>query len=338
MFYCNYIYTEDGKLWTIGENNYGQFKKFPNPPILSNIDPEIKQMSGDCHNTMTLKKNGQFVFNNVPTLSHQNQIESIHLYKNYILMIKYNGDVLSGCHVDKLTKIKINDQNTINYKKEIIILKNNKSIVFDSDNFEIITSDSNLKQIINGNSHQILINDENILFNGKYFATHIDVNFEDSSNDLTNIKQICSGADHTLILKKNGELWGIGFNKFGQLGLKDTINRNEPELIMKDPNISKIACGFNWSFFLKNNNELWYCGCNIYAFTLLKFPDNSKIIGINDQMFGNINWKPNLFQYSSKEYQNIILIFLLVCKYYEVYHKVKMVKYMKIEIIKYLFY
>ena len=49
---------------------------------------------------------------------------------------------------------------------------------------------------------------------------------------------------HTIILTKNKQLFAIGNNYFGQLGLGDNnINRNIPTLLIQDKTIRQVVCG-----------------------------------------------------------------------------------------------
>ena len=54
--------------------------------------------------------------------------------------------------------------------------------------------------------------------------------------------------DHTLILKKSGEVLGCGRNEEGQLGTGDKRNRTKMELLMKDEQIKTICCGAKHTF------------------------------------------------------------------------------------------
>ena len=57
------------------------------------------------------------------------------------------------------------------------------------------------------------------------------------------VQQIVCGGDHSLILKKNGELLGFGYNEYGQLGVYPLEYQLMPVLIMKDTETRQIACG-----------------------------------------------------------------------------------------------
>jgi alpha-tubulin suppressor-like RCC1 family protein len=41
-------------------------------------------------------------------------------------------------------------------------------------------------------------------------------------------KQISAGAEHTVIIDLNDNVWTFGCNKGGELGLGDNIDRNKP--------------------------------------------------------------------------------------------------------------
>src|SRR5262245_56208091 len=77
----------------------------------------------------------------------------------------------------------------------------------------------------------------------------------------TNITQIAAGYSHSLFLKSDGSLWGMGQNYDGQLG-DGTLNAtNRPEQIISTGVIG-IAAGAQHSLFLKSGGSLWVMGNN----------------------------------------------------------------------------
>ncbi len=69
---------------------------------------------------------------------------------------------------------------------------------------------------------------------------------------------------HTrFILKKNGDLWGLGGNQYGNLGDGTTGYRSVPVLISE--NVRMAAQGERHSMFLKNDGTLWVMGSNNYG-------------------------------------------------------------------------
>jgi alpha-tubulin suppressor-like RCC1 family protein len=133
-----------------------------------------------------------------------------------------------------------------------------------------------------------------------------------------------------------------GLNKYDQLCISfdncevDVSEEiKQPILLLKDQTIKQIICNCDNSMILRENGELWIFGNNADGKLLMT---NPSIIGVNNYRFGHIIWSANLFKQLSKYTQSVIFTFLLVCNYYRVNYNVNMVKYMKHEVIKYLFY
>ncbi len=87
---------------------------------------------------------------------------------------------------------------------------------------------------------------------------------------MTEVASISSGADHTMILKKNGELWAIGKNNKGQLGDGSKINKKTPVQVMIAADrpmteVAQIAAGEMHSMIVKTNGTLWGTGYNKYG-------------------------------------------------------------------------
>jgi len=84
----------------------------------------------------------------------------------------------------------------------------------------------------------------------------------------SNVIAIAGGcsSDHTLFIKRDGSLWGMGENQYGELG--DGIfsttypnGKNQPEQIVSS-NVTAISAGSYHSLFLKNDGSLWGMGDN----------------------------------------------------------------------------
>ena len=81
------------------------------------------------------------------------------------------------------------------------------------------------------------------------------------------IKEIACGKYHSLFLSENGEVYGIGVNRFGQLGHSNFTLFNSGELIKiefpgKDTKITQIKCGDNHNLMLSEKGELFANGDN----------------------------------------------------------------------------
>ena len=76
--------------------------------------------------------------------------------------------------------------------------------------------------------------------------------------------KISAGGEHVLIIKKDGSLWGGGYNGSGQLGDGTTANKNT--LIQIIPGeVADVSAGSAHSLILKNNGQLWGTGQNQFG-------------------------------------------------------------------------
>lgn len=75
---------------------------------------------------------------------------------------------------------------------------------------------------------------------------------------------IAAGGMHSLFLKKDGSLWAMGNNSFGQLGDNSYKSTNRPKQIIANDVIA-IAAGERHSLFIKRNGSLWAMGDNSFC-------------------------------------------------------------------------
>jgi alpha-tubulin suppressor-like RCC1 family protein len=74
---------------------------------------------------------------------------------------------------------------------------------------------------------------------------------------------IASGALHSLFIKTDGSLWGMGDNEFGELGDNTFTYTNRPKQIVAGGVIA-VAANYH-SLFLKSDGSLWAMGDNRYG-------------------------------------------------------------------------
>ena len=79
---------------------------------------------------------------------------------------------------------------------------------------------------------------------------------------LQGVKSIAAGFNHSLFLKSDGSLWGMGDNSYGELGAGLLAFTNSPFQIVAS-NVVAIAAGWGNSFFIKTDGSLWAMGNNI---------------------------------------------------------------------------
>ena len=80
----------------------------------------------------------------------------------------------------------------------------------------------------------------------------------------SNVVAIAAGSRHSLFLKSDGSLWGMGNNGDGQLGISTNYWTNKPVKIVAR-GVTAIAAGDVHSLFLKSDGSLWAMGYNYYG-------------------------------------------------------------------------
>ena len=77
---------------------------------------------------------------------------------------------------------------------------------------------------------------------------------------LTDVIAVSSGDFHTLAIKSNGDLWGFGTNRAGQLG--NGTSQSDSFVYLNISSVVAVSCGYNHSVILKSNGEVWGAGTN----------------------------------------------------------------------------
>ncbi len=78
------------------------------------------------------------------------------------------------------------------------------------------------------------------------------------------VTQISAGAYHSLFVKSDGSLWGMGYNASGQLGLGTTVQEtNTPQEIVTN-DVGMVAAGYFHTLFEKGN-AVWAMGANDFG-------------------------------------------------------------------------
>ena len=136
---------------------------------------------------------------------------------------------------------------------------------------EITTNVDDIKSVCCGAYHNIMLKNDGTLW-GCGYNTNGELGLGDTNyrnifteiiTNTDDIKSVCCGGDHTLILKNDGTLWSTGYNGYGQLGLGDNTNRTTfTQVTTNADDIKEIYCGRNSTFILKNDGTLWSTGYN----------------------------------------------------------------------------
>lgn len=98
----------------------------------------------------------------------------------------------------------------------------------------------------------------------------------------SNVTAIAAGYWHSLFIKSDGSLWGMGYNGDGELGDSTWNNTDVPEELVSS-NVMAISAGSAHSLFLKTDGSLWGTGWEDYG-------------QLGDGISGGINTQTNRFE------------------------------------------
>jgi alpha-tubulin suppressor-like RCC1 family protein len=79
-------------------------------------------------------------------------------------------------------------------------------------------------------------------------------------NAANQIQAVSAGYDHSMFLKADGSLWGMGSNANGQLGDGTTTLRSSPLQVARG--VASISAGDGYTMFIKSDGTLWGMGLN----------------------------------------------------------------------------
>ena len=280
--YCGYSHTfilkNDGTLWGTGNNYSGQLglgdghDRYAFTQITTNID-NIKEVYCGGSYTIILKNDGTLwgcgangsgqlglgdttnrtTFTQVTT--NADNIKSVCCGSSHTLILKNDGTVWGCGH---------------NGYGELGLGNNTNKNTFT----QITTNINDIKEIYCGGSHTFMLKNDGTLwgcgynYNGQLGLGDSDdrYTFTEITTNANNIKSICCGSHHTLILKNDGSLWGTGRNNCSQLGLGDTTDRTIfTQVTTNINNIKEIYCGAHHTLILKNDGTLWGTGRNDFS-------------------------------------------------------------------------
>ena len=277
-------------VYGIGRNDYGQlgidvFSTTPQSTpqeikYFFDNDIKITQIAGGHNHTMFLTSDGKVYgvgrnlkgqlglgHNDTPQFTPQEitffneigiAITQIVCGPNYTMFLASNGKVY-GCGYNSNGELGHGNTTDLNTPKLISYL-----------------TDKNITQIACGHNHTIFLGSDRNVYScghngngqlGRDIAAATPSTTPHEITDLTgkNITQIACGADHSMFLASDGNVYSCGRNDYGQLGLnhedtpKSTIQDN---IYISATNIKQIACGYNHTIFLASDGLIYVVGLN----------------------------------------------------------------------------
>ena len=137
------------------------------------------------------------------------------------------------------------------------------------------TSFSNISKICAGGFHSYFQNNGGEIFGcghnydgqiGLGHFNHPQIIATQIPNLPLNIVQFCSGYSHSLFLDSEGNVFSLGNNEFGNLGLGHNIKQqNVLNQIPNIPPIRTISCVGHSNYLIDLEGNLWSFGCNAYG-------------------------------------------------------------------------
>ena len=136
------------------------------------------------------------------------------------------------------------------------------------------TSFSNISKVVTGKAHSLFQNNKGEIFScginyqGECGLGHFDSPQITPSlipNLPSNIFQFVCGDSHNLFLDSEGNVFSVGDNEYGQLGLGNNIEQNELNKIVNIPPIKIISCVGSSCYLIDFEGNLWSFGNNIFG-------------------------------------------------------------------------
>ena len=221
----------NGSLWGMGNNYFGQF--------------------GD----------GSRTGSSVPTQILASDVASVSAGASHSLILKTDGSLWSaGLNITG----QLGDGSTVDR----------------TDLFRVV--DSAVVSASAGDGHSLFVKADGSLWGmGSSWAgalgtgTENDVYYDENGTEFTRgltpiqivpsgVVSASAGANHSLFVKTDGALWGMGYNSSGQLGDGSTTNRLTAVQVAPS-GVSLVFGGGNHSLILKEDTSLWAMGSNAYG-------------------------------------------------------------------------
>lgn len=197
-------------------------------------------------------------------------------YLNYLLekslknrLRKYEQDIIRNYLLNNLEIIiQTNGQQTVNMIEIMIEEPSSKykpSVIEEKLNEDISIGSSY--------THGFILNKNHIYFIGKNIYGKLGSKSGNLKNltqsidlndiEYSDIAKVALGEDHSVILTKSGDVYTVGSNKRGQLGL-DSPNSSKFTLVNIPDKIRDIVCGDSFTVALTENGEMYGWGNNDY--------------------------------------------------------------------------
>lgn len=274
------ILDENGDVWTVGRNNFGQLGNgsFENSPVPVKVDglPRITAVARGYDHSMALDENGEIWLWGCNNYGQLGTLEKYHY--NVPMKLKHGArfTAIEGGHWHSMA---LADDSTVwawghNYFGELGSGNREHNSYLGRvflDKEENLSYLRNIVQIASVGYHTLALNDKGQVYswgsneflelgreagNLELFAAEV---------DLSGIKEVAVGWHHSVALDSAGHLWFWGADHSqGNVSKEDKIVP-KPTRFDNVPKIEKIACGSWHSLALDVDHNVWGWGRNGYG-------------------------------------------------------------------------
>jgi alpha-tubulin suppressor-like RCC1 family protein len=279
--YQSLFLKRDGSLWGMGGDNWGQLgdgstnSSVPSGPIVPEqiVVSNVTAIAAGGEHSLFLKNDGSLwvmggndsgqlgdgTYNNtnLPEMIVASNVTAIAAGGIHSLFIKSDGS-LWAMGYNGNGQLGDGTYNNTN-RPEMIVASNVTAIAAGSEYSLFLKSDGSLWSMGSNSRGQI----------GDAVMTYYSTNLPQMIV-ASNVTAIASGWEQTLFLKRDGSLWAMGDNAYGELGDGSPNNdngyfmTNQPEQIVSG-GVTAIAAGATHSLFLKSDGSLWGMGDDQYG-------------------------------------------------------------------------
>ena len=136
------------------------------------------------------------------------------------------------------------------------------------------TSFSDISKISSGHYYSLFQNDKGEIFScghNQYGAcglghfNHPQIKPSLIPNLPSNVAQFVCGNHQSLFLDSEGNVYSVGYNEYGSLGLGHNTNQNVLNKIPNIPPIQAISCVFSSCYLIDYEGNLWSFGYNTFG-------------------------------------------------------------------------
>jgi len=231
------ILKTDGKLFSYGNNSYGQ-RGFEANKDLTGVVPD--EQSSEL---LEINSDGKKIKN-----IYAKWMNSAFITTDHELYVWGNNEF---GNLGNLSKGDLDEQTRDNYiSYPLKIMDGVKKISFGKDHTAVLLLNGDVYVSGSNELGQLGINS-----NKKVITKFVKV--------YSNVKDVSCGFKNTYIIDSNDNLYGVGDNRFNQISSSKINNVSKFMLIDKD--VCSVSAGTNFCGILRKNNDFYVIGSNSYG-------------------------------------------------------------------------